>query len=195
MVTSRFYGFPDPDNNIDKQVDTWRSEDFHLRDETLDEDSAHYGAVYGGGTITSRSAGSNAGSKHIVSGIKNKVKIVKHRNLATHLMNYSASPDVNLQAFTMKDVQTFVNVSDTDDAKTVSNCMIAISNIASSDHVRNVLFEINALHKMTNMLQHIRGKSALRAAGLLFYYFSCDNDSEDRVYNSCSTFLQANGGF
>jgi hypothetical protein len=128
-----------------------------------------------------------------VAGIKNKAEIVKHRNLATHLMNYSANPELNKASLSLKAIQTFINVSDSDDPTTVSNCMIALSNVASSDHVRTLLFEVNALHKFTNMLQHIHGKAALRAAGLLFYYFSCDKETEDRVYNSCSSFLQANG--
>lgn len=108
-------------------------------------------------------------------------------------MNYSANPELNKSNLSLKAIQTFINVSDSDDPTTVSNCMIALSNVASSDHVRSLLFEVNALHKFTNMLQYIRGKAALRAAGLLFYYFSCDKETEDRVYNSCSSFLQANG--
>jgi len=194
VIRSKFFDFPRPDSHIDTIVDTWRDEDFNLKDESLMspsqiEEELHNSFKEG----HHHSDKTSKRAKKGVAGIKNKARIVKHRNLATHLMNYSAKPDLNKNTLSLKSVQTFINVSDSEDSKTVSNCMIAISNIASSDHVRSLLFEVNALLKFTNMLQHIRGKSALRAAGLLFFYFSCDKEIEDRVYNSCSSFLQANG--
>jgi hypothetical protein len=189
-------------------IANWRDEDFNLKDKDMDGgDQANSGIAGGYGSSSNSSpraaggSGSNSNSgggarkskAGGVAGIRNKAKMVKHRNLATHLMNYSANPELVMANITLKTIQTFVNVSDTDDNQAVSNCMIAISNVASSEHVRGLLLEVNALHKFTNMLQNIRGKAALRAAGLLFYYFSCDKESEDRVYNSCSSFLQANG--
>lgn len=172
-------------------VDTWRDEDFNLKDEFATGDFNPMSPTPGGpNNAKTPNRNTKAGG---MAGIKNKAKIVKHRNLASHLMNYSANPELVKGAMTLKSIQTFINVSDSDDPTTVSNCMIALSNVASSDHVRGLLFEVNALHKFTNMLQHIRGKASLRAAGLLFYYFSCDKETEDRVYNSCSSFLQANG--
>jgi hypothetical protein len=182
--------FPSPSKQVDRMVDTWRDEDFDLRDGNHDANNAGPNNNYSSGTQSSGTRKSKVGG---VAGIKNKAKIVKHRNLSTHLMNYSANPDLNKGTMPLKSIQTFINVADSDDPVTVSNCMIALSNVASSDHVRTLLFEVNALHKFTNMLHNIRGKAALRAAGLLFYYFSCDKETEDRVYNSCSSFLQANG--
>jgi hypothetical protein len=35
-------------------------------------------------------------------GIRNKARAVKHRNLATHLMNYSANPELNKASLTLK---------------------------------------------------------------------------------------------
>jgi hypothetical protein len=128
-----------------------------------------------------------------VTGLRNKVKLMKQRNLALHLMNYSAHVDFKKNPFTVKSVQTFINVAESDDTKTVSNCMIALSNISSDAMVRSILLEINVMHKITNMLQYLRGRASHWAAGLLFYYFSCDKESEDRVYNASSMLLQANG--
>lgn len=70
-------------------------------------------------------------------------------------MNYSASVDLKRTQFTVKMIQTFINVADCDDTKTVSNCMIALSNIAADASVRSILFEMNAMHKITNMLQYL----------------------------------------
>lgn len=187
LVNSRFYAFPDSQSHVDFVVDKWRSEDFHLKDElSLQSQAARQ-------SIVASQQAQIGGRVSMASGIKNKVKIVKHRNLATHLMNYSAHPQTNKNTLTTKTVQTFVSVAESDDPITASTCMVAISNIAASEHVRSLLFEINALHKITNVLSHIQGKVAQRAAGLLFYYFSCDTETEDRVYNSCSSFLQAMG--
>jgi hypothetical protein len=124
--------------------------------------------------------------------LKNKAKVVKHRNLATHLMNYTANPELNKSALSMKDVQTFLNVSESDDFRTVSNCIIAISNISSNVHVRNLLFEINAMHKFTNLISFVKGRQAMWASSLLYYYFSCDSETEDRIYNSSNSLLLLN---
>lgn len=153
---------------------------------------------------------------------KNRTRILKQRNLSLHLMNFSAfitsnnnnqkSPSVSSNStvfpnnnvsnsiltvqsplnLTVKSVQTFIYVADSDDSQTVNNCIIAISNIASHIHVRNILLEINVMHKLTNMLQYIKGDVSQWAAALLFYYFSCDKESEDRIYNACSSLLQVN---
>ena len=192
ILSSRFLDFPTPTSQVSNVIDNWRNEDFHLRDDN-DEENTHNNQNNTDNNTANRVNNRRKSKAGGVTGIKSKARIIKHRNLAAHLMNYSAKPDLTKSALTLKAIQTFINVTDSDDYITVSNCMIAISNIASSEHVRSLLFEVNALHKFTNMLQYIRGKAALRAAGLLFYYFSCDKETEDRVYNSCSSFLQANG--
>eukprot|EP01039_Chlorochromonas_danica_P005824 gene5824-6413_t len=144
-------------------------------------------------TISSSTTSSPSSSHRHLQGIRNKVKLMKQRNLAMHLMNYSAHIDFKKTTLNVKIVQTFINVAESDDPKTVSHCMIALSNIAMDIHVRSILFEINAIHKITNMLNYIRGKAAIWAAGLLFYYFSIDKEAEDRVYNASIGLLQSNG--
>ena len=122
-----------------------------------------------------------------------KLKEKKHQNLSLHLVNYSANPELNKTTLTLRAVQTFVNVAESHNPVIVSNCVIALSNISSHPHVRSLLVEINALHKLSNMMTAIKGAQAAWAAALLFYYFSCDKETEDRVYNTCSSLLQTNG--
>jgi hypothetical protein len=196
VISGRFFKFPDPKERVDAVVDIWRSEDFDMKDDLLTNLNQTNGSQLTGNSTQGGSINLNANSSiknPTVTGIKNKVKIVKQRNLAMHLMNYSAHIDVKKTSFSMKTVQTFVTVAESDDPKTVSKCMIALSNISSEATVRNILLEMNTMHKITNMLQYLRGKAAHWAAALLFYYFSCDKESEDRVYNACSVFLQVNG--
>jgi hypothetical protein len=204
-MSGRFFQFPETKDRVDNVVDQWRHEDFDMKDDVLtamnNVSSANGNNPAGGSfAIGAGSSSFNVNStpnssirNATVSGIKNKVKIVKQRNLAMHLMNFSSHIDLKKTQFNMKNVQTFVSVAESDDPKTVSKCMIALSNIAAEPLVRNILLEMNTMHKITNMLQYLRGKAAHWAAGLLFYYFSCDKESEDRVYNACSVFLQLNG--
>ena len=122
-----------------------------------------------------------------------KIKEKKHLNLSLHLVNYSANPELNKASLTLKAIQTFINVAESDNAAIISNCVIALSNISSHPHVRSLLFEINAVHKFTSIIQHVKGPQASWASALLFYYFSCDKETEDRVYSTCSSLLQSNG--
>jgi len=196
-ISGRFFQFPDVKDRVDYVVDQWRSEDFDMKDELLNalnsSISNNSSNGYPSGSMNVNSMTNNSIRTATVSGIKNKVKIVKQRNLAMHLMNYSAHIDLKKTNFNMKTVQTFVTVAESDDPKTVSKCMIALSNISAEPSVRNILLEMNTMHKITNMLQYLKGKAAYWAASLLFYYFSCDKESEDRIYNACSVFLQVNG--
>ncbi len=205
-IHSRFFAFPSPPDRVDNVVDRWRTDDFSMKDDVFSNGNGNgnggNGNV-GGGIVNTRASVTmaNAGGVQSVdsagnrqaAGLRNKVKLMKQRNLALHLMNYSAHVDFKKSSFTVKSVQTFINVAESDDTKTVSNCMIALSNISSDSQVRAILLEINAMHKITNMLQFLRGRSSHWSAGLLFYYFSCDKESEDRVYNASSILLQANG--
>lgn len=195
VISSRFFSYPNPDDNVDEVVDRWREEDFNMKDDTaVGSAGAHSAANPSNGRNSTASASNTSNSNRHMAGIRSKVKLVKQRNLAMHLMNYSASLDLkNMKAFNVKAVQTFINVAESDDSKTVSHCIIALSNIAADMHVRSILFEINAVHKITNMLAHLRGRAANWAAGLLFYYFSIDKEAEDRVYNASAALLQANG--
>jgi hypothetical protein len=193
VMGGRFFKFPDTKDRVEHVVDQWRSEDFDMKDDLASTIGVHSVSFPGAQTGSINLTSGNSVKNPTVTGIKNKVKIVKQRNLAMHLMNYSAHADMKKTQFTMKTVQTFVTVAESDDQKTVSKCMIALSNISAEPSVRNILLEMNTMHKITNMLQYLRGKAAHWAAALLFYYFSCDKESEDRVYNACSVFLQVNG--
>jgi len=188
LINSRFSKFPNTDSNIDNQIVKWRSEDFNMKDTAAVEISnASKRQTVSGGNVQSRlliaSNGINA----------KKLKEKKHQSLSKHLVNYSANPELNKSTISVKSVQTFINVAETENHMIVSNCIVALSNISSHPHVRAMLFEINAVHKFTNMIQHVRGAQAMWAATLLFYYFSCDKETEDRVYSTCSSFLQSNG--
>jgi hypothetical protein len=193
-ISSRFFDFPSIEDKVDNVVTKWRSEDFAMKEDLVPTDQL---TSAGNGTSTGNSgSGGHSKGKHnhpMVAGMRSKAKLVKQRNLALHLMNYSAHLDFKKTQFSVKSVQTFINVSECDDSKTVSYCMVAISNIAAEPVVRNILFEINAMHKITNMLQHLKGKAAHWAAAILFYYFSCDKETEDRVYSAAHGLLQANG--
>jgi hypothetical protein len=230
-ISSRFFEFPDLPDRVDNIVDRWRSEDFDLNEsdffgnknqqtttapnyssngEDDQSTSASMPSNFPSRTGANSSGTGGNNSQSVVSGIKNKVKVMKQRNLALHLMNYSASNDFkksSLNAMTpsnaanppnsspalsMKSIQTFLNLADSDDIKTISKVMIALSNISSDSMIRTLLLEMNSMHKITNMLPYLRGKIAHYAASLFFYYFSIDKESEDRIYNASSVFLQAN---
>lgn len=195
LISSRFYTFPKTEDSVENVVDRWRSDDFTMKDETVSNNNSNNNNNNSSNNRSStQSANGNSNSSRHMAGIRSKVRLIKQRNLAMHLMNYSAHLDFKkTHNFNVKSVQTFVNVAETDDAKTASFCMIAISNIAADPLVRSILFEINAVHKITNMLAHLRGRSAHWAAGLLFYYLSIDKEAEDRVYNAASPLLTANG--
>lgn len=188
LMNARFYDFPSERTNTVHQVEAWRLEDFTMKDE-----SGGASPTRANQSIIAKDTKRASLSMSDRASAKSKMKLHKVRNLATHLMNYSSSPDLDKKSITIKAVQTFINVAETEDSKTVSHCIIGISNISSEAHVRALLLEINALHKVGNMLSNVRGKAAARAAALLFYYFSCDNETEDRVYAVGAAVLAANG--
>jgi len=131
------------------------------------------------------------GRSSMVTGARGRT--VKHRILANHLATFSASQEFETSTFNLQSIQTFVSVSDSDDGIVISTCMIALSNIASKPSVRAMLIEINAIMKLSNMLVYCKSRQAVWAAALLYYYFSCDSEIEDRIYNSGSALLQSNG--
>ena len=54
-----------------------------------------------------------------------------------------------------------MSLADSEDRKVLSSCLTAISNIASSNHVRGYLMEVNALHKLSSTCQLVEGKKAV----------------------------------
>jgi hypothetical protein len=68
---------------------------------------------------------------------------------------------------------------------------MAISNITSSAHVRQIFVEMNSMHKLVGMLQHVQSPKVLWAAAVMFYYLSCEREIEDRVFNGAFSLIQA----
>jgi hypothetical protein len=124
-------------------------------------------------------------------------KLIKHRNLAAHLARFSTSVDSNPAVkpanINTAAVQTFVNVAETTDPQVATYAIIGLSNISTHPFVRSILVEINAVHKFTSLIALLKGAQAQWAASLLFYYFSCETEIEDRIYNASISLLQSNG--
>ena len=179
VVHSRFYHFPE----TEPSVATEDGAAFRL--------SAHDGGSGGGGG----SGGMRVISSLSKTGVAKKARHLraKHRNLSQHLVNFSASPDCTKAAINMSSIQTFMSVSDTQDALTASCCLIAISNISAMPHARTIIMEINMVHKFPQIISFTRGSTVSMAAALLYYYFSIDSESEDRIYSLCSNLLSTNG--
>ena len=121
-----------------------------------------------------------------------RIKLMKHRNLAQHLVNFSASPDLHPKDVPTTAIKTFVDVSESQDPLTASCALIALSNIISMPHVRHSMIELNCIHKFVSVIQHIKGPSAALAVALMFYYFSLDAEVEDRIYGVSSVNIIAN---
>jgi hypothetical protein len=124
-------------------------------------------------------------------------KLIKHRNLAAHLARFSTSlesnPAIKPANINTAAVQTFVNLAETSDPQVATYAIIALSNISAHPFVRSILVEINAVHKLTALIPLIKGSQAQWAASLLFYFFSCESEIEDRIYNASISLLQSNG--
>lgn len=129
----------------------------------------------------------------VQSALSLRTKKTKHRNLAAHLAKYSASEKSSKTPINHQAVQTFVTVSESDDSQVVTNCLIGLSNISVHHSVRIILIELNAVHKFANMLQIARGNAAILASNLIYYYFSCENEIEDRIYNASFSILHNSG--
>ena len=87
VVSSRFSEFPDSISNIESKVNQWRSEDFKLRDPSLNHSSTMFHKRQSNlmGPIDLSQIGNNV----------DKSKEKKHRNLVMHLLNYSADPNLD----------------------------------------------------------------------------------------------------
>lgn len=174
IVQSKFYDFPDTHTAVPAIVNKWRGEDFNLK--------------LNGDTMQNKPTTTN-----VQKNKQDRSLLQKHRNLAAHLARFSATVDNKKTTLNAKAVSTFVAVSETDDSQTASFCMIAISNVSANAQVRNMMLEINAVHKWTPLVPLLKGPNSNWAANLLFYYFSCEPEIEDRIYNSSISLLQVTG--
>ena len=189
---ARFRTAPKPSDSVKHLVDNWRGADFtsglkNSKDKQNDSNSS--------------SDGPELQSQDEMN--DQMAKVLKQRNLSAHLVQFSASLDNQKEVLMRKDLEVFLAISDSKDFQTVCNCIIAISNVCSSAHVRALLLDMNAVHKIAIMLSMLGGKlseedreinaKAFWAAGLLFYYFSLENDIEDRIYTVSAGLLKTNG--
>lgn len=198
LQRSRLFKYPGKDELVDKMVNKWRLEDFNLKDSEAASDRrqsmngrAQSIRVSSGGGHSNGRVESISVNRGTMSGSRGRT--VKHRILANHLATFSASQDFESATFNLQSIQTFVSVSDSDDGFVISSCMLALSNISSKPSIRSMLIEINAIMKLPNMLLYCKSRQAIWAASLLYYYFSCDSEIEDRIYNSGSSMLMTNG--
>ncbi len=120
-------------------------------------------------------------------------KLYKQRNLAEHLINYSVTCTSEESPLEAGSVGTFFSVADSLDMQCASMGMIALSNISSLAYVRDMMKEMNCLHKFTNISKYIGGATAMYAASVLFFYLSCSNELEDRLFSVSSNFLNTAG--
>jgi hypothetical protein len=129
----------------------------------------------------------------VQSALSLRSKKSKHRNLAAHLAKYSASEESSKTPINSQAVQTFITVSESDDWQVVTNCLIGLSNISAHHSVRLTLIELNSVHKFSSMLQLAKGNAVILASNLIYYYFSCENEIEDRIYNASISILHNSG--
>lgn len=127
-----------------------------------------------------------------VKKLVSKANEAKHRNLAILLARYSSSADYHPNTMEIHSVQTFISISDSEDSQVCSYSIIGLSNISSDDRIRCMLMEANVILKVTNILPYIHGHKGVKATAILFYYFSCDSDIEDRIYSAAVGTLKEN---
>jgi hypothetical protein len=161
---------------LGKIVNNWRENNFFMDN------------MFGNSVVQSLGA-----SDFSAQALKNmKMRMLKQRTLAIHLANYSAHNPEEFTEFTRKDVEVFLAVADSDDTHTLSTCGIGLSNICSCEHVRRIMIDLNAIHKLTSLVPHFQTPNVLNASSLLFYYMSCEREIEDRIFSGYFASLQAN---
>lgn len=109
-------------------------------------------------------------------------KLNKQRNLAEHLLNYSMQCSEEQPTLNIGSIGTFFSVGETEDKCTASLTMIALSNITSLKYVRDMMAEMNCMHKFSGIVALLHGPTSNYAASLLFYYLSLCQELEDRVF-------------
>ena len=95
-------------------------------------------------------------------------KLNKQRNLAQHLLNYSIQCSEENPSLNIGSIGTFFSVGETEDKRTASLAMIALSNICSLKYVRDMMAEMNCMHKFSGIVALLHGASSNHAASLLF---------------------------
>ena len=183
---SKFNEPPEPENKPEVQGVNWRREDFNLKIDTpsMGENKSNRNS--------SLILNSSPTGKPVIISIEDQLR--KHRSLSSHLHNYSYTNNYKVRPVTINNIQTFVNLSDTTDYVVALNLVTGMSNIVRNPASRHLLVEINGMHKITALANVVNGKSKEGTYGsaLFYYYYSCESDFEDRIYNESNTTLQSN---
>lgn len=182
-IHSRFVNFPEKTNFMEKALDIEESVGGDVGKQWTDSRKSRIKAEL---ATYSR-------LNHNISKESHEAKLLKHRNLAEHLLNYSLNCQDELYQIKQSSLNTFLSVSESEDLATASYGLIAISNICCRENVRNMMVDMNVFHKLANIIPHINGPTATYASALLYYYFSCDHETEDRVFNMCAQQFGHNG--
>lgn len=119
-------------------------------------------------------------------------KLNKQRNLAQHLLNYSMQCTEENPSLNLGSIGTFFSVGETEDKRTASLAMIALSNISSLKYVRDMMAEMNCMHKFSGIVALLHGGTSNYGAALLFYYLSLQQELEDRVFQVGSSLIASN---
>ncbi len=175
ITQSRLKEFPKADTVLTAVINTWRVDDLNARPATVPKPD---------------SDGNNGASAKPMSSI---IRAEKQRSLALQLLDFTLKS--RKRPLSKQQVETFLVVSETEDYETAEYCAAAISNICSKAETRSLLIELNAIHKYSALLSHLKTPAAAWAATLFFYYLSCETDIEDRVYNAGfnTLFVNASG--
>jgi hypothetical protein len=167
LTKSRHKGFPNDENVLAKMLINMRTSDITSRPAD---------------SVSSREA---ARARELAPGksMSTIIKNEKQRALALQLLEFSLKQTA-YSCLTRQQVETYLCVCDTDDDVAIEYIGAALSNICSNPATRALLIELNALHKYSGLLPSLKTPAAIWSATLFFYYLTCENDLEDRIYNA-----------
>jgi hypothetical protein len=180
-------GIPGAENTVEKMLRHWRNEDQHMT--MVDDDQKIKEEKH---TTRGTFAHLDGQSDFVRETQSLKLRLTKHLNLSVHLVNFSVTIDITKRPITRTNVQAYLNVSDSTDWRIASNCVIGLSNISSYPQVRCYFIELSGINKLVSIVPLTRGNAANLATALIFYYFSCESELEDRIYTAASTVIVAN---
>ena len=177
LVHTRYFTAPDEDNSVRKHVERWRDQNFITAEELARAGKSNEDREIVYETNETREA--------------NARKLQKRRNIATHLHNMSADPNVELAALNRQALQVFLSSIETDDPITIEKMLLAIANISSCKETRALLMELNILHYVSPHFS-MKTERALEAIAVLIFNLSQDEVVEDQIYQRSSTAIQNN---
>lgn len=171
LAKSRHKGFPNDENVLSKMLINMRTNDI-----TAGQSGISHSA-------TPAEAAARARELVPARSMSMLIKNEKQRALALQLLEFSLKHTA-YSCITKQQVETFLCVCDTTDPAAIEYIGAALSNICSNGATRALLIELNALHKYSGLLPNLKTPAAIWSATLFFYYLTCENDLEDRIYNA-----------